>query len=336
MSKITAKEIAQRAGVSPTTVSFVLNNKKGPSISPETRERVFAVAQEMGYKAKAKSNARAPLSIGIMIPTLSNFYYPFLIQQIEIDARRRGISTIIMNTLRKADDEQKYVDMLQKGMVDGIICLFSPTIDVQPDLPFIIVSEMQPGTQVDTISLNSYKAGYMMANHLVERGHKRIAYISTPFSNITSARRYRMEGIHSRLAEAGLEKNLTVMLANREQEIEDSAFEYDSGYRLTNALLDEHKDITAIIAVNDTTAAGCITALHERKVRIPDEIAVCGFDNLLIGRICAPTLTTVDQMASHASKVGLDMLMEKISRPHMNAYPINVEYRPHLVIREST
>ena len=147
---------------------------------------------------------------------------------------------------------------------------------------------------------------------------------------------YRMEGIHSRLAEAGLEKNLTVMLANREQEIEDSAFEYDSGYRLTNALLDEHKDITAIIAVNDTTAAGCITALHERKIRIPDEIAVCGFDNLLIGRICAPTLTTVDQMASHASKVGLDMLMEKINHPHMNAYPINVEYRPHLVIREST
>lgn len=337
MKKITAKEIAKLAGVSTTTVSFVLNNKKSSGVSQQTRENILRLAKENGYQISAEKVSRRPLSIGIMIPTLSNFYYPLLIQQIEIEARRRSISTIVMNTLRRSDDEQKYIDMLSQGIVDGILCLFSPMLNIPDNLPFVVVSEMLPGTNIDTISLNSYKAGYMMADHLIERGYREFVYISTPFPNITSARRYRMEGIHARLSESGLEKNLDVMTGNREQEIEDSAYEFDCGYTLTKELVSRTlKKNIAIIAVNDTTATGCLVALREQGVQVPDEVAVCGFDNLLIGRLCSPPLTTIDQMASHASKVGLDMLLEKIRQPSVRSYPLNVEYRPHLIIREST
>ena len=132
----------------------------------------------------------------------------------------------------------------------------------------------------------------------------------------------------------GLEHRIQVLTETAEQEIHDTAYEYDCGYSLTKRLLAQHTSATAIVAVNDTTAAGCISALQEAGLRIPQDMAVAGFDNLLIAKILQ--LTSVDQMASHACRVALDMLIEKITRPHASVLPIKMEYMPQLIVRAST
>ena len=175
-----------------------------------------------------------------------------------------------------------------------------------------------------------------MADHLLSLGHKDIAYISSPFSNITSARKYRLEGIHACLSEVGLNDRITVLTETAEHEINDTAYEYNCGYELTRELLRRNSKATAIIAVNDTTAAGCMLALQEAGVRIPHDMAVAGFDNLLIAKMLQPQLTSVDQMASHACRVALDMLLEKISNPNLDSLPVKMEYQPHLIVRGST
>lgn len=335
MSKITSKEIAAIAGVSPTTVSFILNNRRNVGISPETRRKVLSVAAEYGLRQKA-SILPGRLTIGIMTPTLSNSYYPFLIQNLQTEAQKRGLSTVILNTLRREENEQRCFEMLRNGNIDGILSLLVPKAEVDPSSPFVIVTESHDGNQVDAVSLNSRKAGYMVAAHLLEKGHRDIAYISSPFNNTTSARLYRMEGIRKRMAEDHLEDRLVVLTGINEVDIDDSAYEYDCGYLLTKRLLSESPQVTAIIAVNDETAAGCISALKDSGKVIPNDIAVCGFDNLLIGKICTPSLTSVDQMAQYAAKVGLDMLLEKITDPDSHTFPISLEYQPRLIVRDST
>lgn len=336
MAKITSKDVAKQAGVSQTTVSFVLNNRADASISPETRKRVLEAARALGYSIQPRTPRKRPISLGLMVPTLSNMYYPFLLQHIEIEAKSRGLNVIIMDILRNAENEAHYFDYIENGIVDGILALFTPRMNVPKEWPVVIVSECQPGTLTDTLSLNSYKAGYVMADHLLSLGHKDIAYISSPFSNITSARKYRLEGIHACLSEVGLNDRITVLTETAEHEINDTAYEYNCGYELTRELLRRNSKATAIIAVNDTTAAGCMLALQEAGVRIPHDMAVAGFDNLLIAKMLQPQLTSVDQMASHACRVALDMLLEKISNPNLDSLPVKMEYQPHLIVRGST
>lgn len=336
MARITSKDIAREAGVSQTTVSFVLNNRPNASISAETRERVLDAAYRMGYRPPARKQLRHTITIGLMVPTLSNLYYPFILQAIEIDAKSRGINVLIMDIQRNAENEGQYLSYLKNGMIDGILSLYIPYSTIPKELPFVIVSECQPGVSVDTLSLNSYKAGYMLAEHLIQLGHKHFAYLSSPFSGITSARKYRLDGAFACLNEVGLSGNLSVFTETEERELDDSAYEYDCGYRLTQRLLEEKNPATAIICVNDTTAAGCMTALHEAGKQIPNDIAVTGFDNLLIGKMMTPPLTSVDQMATHACRVALDRLIERIVHPTQDFLPIKMEYLPHLIEREST
>ena len=191
MGKVTSKDVAQLAGVSQTTVSFVLNKRSGVSISPETTEKVLRAAKALGYAIPRREHKKQPITLGLMVPTLSNMYYPFLLQHIEIEAKARGIHVIILNILRDSKNEASYFEYLRNGTVDGILALFMPQTDIPKELPVVIVSENQPGTLTDTLSLNSYQAGYMLADHLLKLGRRDIAYISSPLSNITSARKYR-------------------------------------------------------------------------------------------------------------------------------------------------
>ena len=336
MAKITTTEIAKQAGVSQTTVSFVLNNRPGASISAETREKVWNVARALGYRPPAKGEKKHQITLGLMVPTLSNMYYPSLLQHIEIEAKRRNLNVLIMDILRDKANEAQYINSIKNGTVDGILALYMPYMNIPKDFPVVVVGECQPGSTTDTLSLNSHRAGYMAADHLVNLGHRHFAYISSPLSGITSARKIRLEGIFACLSEVGLENNLTVLTETDEHEINNSTYEYNCGYELTTKLLTQHRSVTAIIAVNDTTAAGCMAALSERGVNVPEEMSIMGFDNLLIDKMLHPQLTSVDQMATHACQVALDMLLAKIAAPWQDTLPVRMEYEPHLIVRGST
>ena len=147
-----------------------------------------------------------------------------------------------------------------------------------------------------------------------------------------------MEGILSRMEEVGLEDRLLVLVDENENESEmlDSTYEFDCGARMTEKLLDNYPQCTAIIAVNDMTAMGCISVLNQRGVRIPEDMAICGFDNLYLDRMMQPQLTSVEQMAFHGCKVGLSILLEKMKNFSMEESPVYMEYKPRLYARGST
>ncbi|MDW7658786.1 MAG: LacI family DNA-binding transcriptional regulator, partial [Bacillota bacterium] len=151
MKKVTTKDIATAAGVSQSTVSFVLNDKKIMSISQETRDKVMKAADQLGYVRKKSSALQTrQLLVGLMIPTLSNLYYPFLTQNVQMYARSKGISIIIMNTMRDTDYERFLVHYLERFPIDGILCAFTPQSALPVKVPIVIVSEKQGNIPIDT------------------------------------------------------------------------------------------------------------------------------------------------------------------------------------------
>jgi LacI family transcriptional regulator len=339
MSKATTRDIAKLAGVSQSTVSIALRETGKITLPPETRLKVLSAAEQLGYERRPLSS-RFPKThlIGLMLPTLSNFYYASLAQNLQIYAKSKKISIVITNTLRGGSEyEDQALKTLRRYHVDGILFAFVPKAAVPVDVPAVIVSEKNPEVLTDTISLNSYRAGFMMAGHIASLGHKNIAYISTPLTNITFSRRNRMEGIRAKLAELGCEKGLVTLIDNSEEsEALDETYEFACGRRMAAKLLRSGKEVSAVIAVNDMTAAGVVSMLHERNIPIPERMAVCGFDNLLISRIMDPSLTTMDQGAFHGCKLGLDILIDKVENAGVHEYSYKVEYEPRLIIRAST
>lgn len=335
--KVTTRDIAKVAGVSQATVSIVLNNNTKVSISPETRALVLKTAEKMGYqfKKRAKASEQTPV-VGLLVPTLSNLYYAFLSQNVEIYAKTLGLTIVMQNTMRSEEGERQAFNYLRSIGAQGVLCLFTPKVSIPEDMPTVIVGEQLPGCDVDTVGLNSYAAAQMATEHLLSLGHKDIAYISTPLSNMTDARRIRMEGIRDCMAKMGLRDHLQVFVAEDEGDTLENTYEFECGEKLTEAVLESSPRCTAIIAVNDMTAFGVISVLNKHGIKIPEEMAVCGFDNLILSHVMQPELTSVDQMALHGCKIGLSVLMEKMQNSSMKDEAIFMEYKPKLYVRGTT
>jgi len=333
--RVTTKDIAKKAGVSQTTVSLVLNNSTKVSISSATKELVLRTAAEMGYQFKKREKEGQKIIVGLLVPTLSNLYYPFLVQNIENYAASLGISIVPQNTMRSIEKERECFDVLRNIGALGILCLYTPKTTIK-DIPMIIVGEKTDGIGSDVINLNCFEAGKMLAEHLLEAGCRYIAYISTPLSNITVARQKRLDGIKKAMENAGCSDRLIVLADTNENEAMDIAYETQCGQRLTQQLLQQYPQCDAIIAVNDMTAYGCMKALREHGRRIPQDMALGAFDNLFLDELIQPTLTSVEQMAFHGCKMALNMLLERIKNQGVPEQQLYLEYKPQLHIRQST
>ena len=332
---VTTRDVAKAAGVSQSTVSVVLNNNPKISISPETRAHVLKIADQLGYQFKKRVKNRDETElVGLLVPTLSNMYYPMLVPNVESYARTQGINIVMQNTMRSREIEERSFDFFRKIGVRGVLCLYSPQARLPEDLVSVIVGERLPNTDADTVGLNSYAAGQLIAEHILSLGHKDIAFISTPLSKITSARQKRLDGVRDAMTKAGLIDRLVMLIDDNENESAVS-YEYECGARLTKKILEQYPQCTAIIAVNDMTAYGCIRALNENHVAIPEQVAVCGFDNLMLDQMTTPQLTSVDQMAFHGCKIGLNVLMQRINVTAVEG-PVYMEYMPIIHARAST
>lgn len=332
---VTTSDIAKKAGVSQTTVSLVLNNNSKIAISSETKELVLRTAAEMGYQFKKREKKEKKNIIGLLVPTLSNLYYPFLVQNIENYANSIGITVVVQNTMRSEQREIQCFDFLRSIDASGILCLYTPKATVK-DMPMVLVGEKTDDIDLDVISLNCFEAGKIAAEHLLELGYKDIAYISTPFTNITDARRKRLEGIQQAMEQAGVLERLITLVDNDEDESMDVAYEMKCGAKLAEQLLEQYPDCKAIIAVNDMTAMGCMDVLIKRGIRIPEDMVICSFDNLFLDDVIQPKLTSVEQMAFHGCKMGLNILKEKMKNSYKEEHLVYLEYKPELHVREST
>jgi LacI family transcriptional regulator len=344
MKRLTSRDVAKLAGVSQSTVSFVLNNSKKVTISDETRERVLSAAKQLNYVpnvfAKGLKTNVSKL-IGLMVPNITNPFYPLLIQSIEEYAATNGYNILLCNTHRKIENERFYLNLLAQKSVDGIIYLFAPSFpeelkELSNSLPIVVIGDRDDNKDLDTISLDSFKSGQFMIRHLMELGHERIAFISGSFTSTSLSKRKRLEGIIHEMKKHKLDKFLIIKEDANEREIYDSTYEIEVGTSLALELLKNNK-VTAIVGANDMTAFGAMTAIQKLGLKIPDDISICGFDNIFLSKMVIPNLTTIDNYIPQRGRLAMDILLDKLSSSHNDMPQVcKVEYEPLLVVREST
>ena len=324
----TMKEVAERAGVSLTTVSHVINNTR--FVSEGVTSRVKAAMRELDYRPNelARSLRRGQTNtIGLILPDSSNPYFAEIGQAIESYAFDSGYSVILGNTSGKMEKEDHYINVLLTQQVAGIIFVAAgdQTSAVKELLiqkfPVVLVDRDLDEIQVDAVLLDNYNCGYMATDHLIQLGHKCIGLVTGPFNLTPSAE--RIVGYKDALNNAGLKCDDQLMIKGN--------FNPKSGYEAANVLLSLSKRPSAIFAMNDLMAIGVIRAATEQGLKIPDDLAIVVFDDIELASYTIPPLTTIAQPTKGISQLAVELLTERIDQPDLK--PRRIIMNGELVVR---
>lgn len=322
---MTSTDIAKAAGVSQSTVSMVLNKKYNVSFSKETVEKVEQAAKDLGYvpqKRKARKESKKEKLLVVFCSNLTNPYYVMLLQGIESRAKEQGFGLFVCNTQRDLRMEERYLKMMWELKPLGIIytcnpshCFMGLVEELSREIPVAIINNQNEKLNVDAVELDNSKLGRMMAKHLLELGHRKVAYIAPPLTTRQKQRSKRVEGFLKEFAEAGIKDQVIIKAAREELDLDVAHIdsEYKIGYELTRELLEETKDITAIVGLNDMIAFGILDALYEAKIKVPGDISVMGCDNTLFARMHKVELTTIEHFVIFKGRDACDIIMKKIS-----------------------
>lgn len=352
--KITSTDIARAAGVSQSTVSMVLNKKHNVSFSKETIEKVENAAQELGYvpqKRKPRKESKKEKLLVVFCSNLTNPYYVMLLQGIETRAKEQGFGLFVCNTQRSLRMEERYLKMMWDLKPLGIIytcnpshCFMDKIEELSKQIPVVVINNQDEKLRVDAVELDNSKLGRLMARHLIELGHRKVAYIASPLTTRQKQRSKRVEGFLKEFAEAGIRDGVIIKAAKEEvdQDIAHIDSEYKIGYELTKELLSETKDVTAIAGLNDMIAFGILDALQEAKIKVPGDMSVMGCDNTLFSHMQKVSLTTVEHFVIYKGRDACDIIMKKIRSDrtrYSDIEPVStyhVEYEPQLIERGTT
>lgn len=241
--KVTSSDVAKLAGVSQPSVSLILNDSGKVSFSNETKERVFAAAQALGYQPKHQRRVvrRHSDMILVLTPTLSNPYYCELSQSIESYAASRDYHAIICNTFRRPSLEKYYLDAFAGGKVGGIIYTFLPSFprvveQLAKETPVILIGEKKNDLTICSIELSNHTAGALLAEHLYLLDHRDVTFISTPTNQTTLAREQRLEGMREFFSRQGLDHCVHVIEADCDTEDDFVSGGTSYEYRVAQAL----------------------------------------------------------------------------------------------------
>lgn len=351
--KVTSTDIAKAAGVSQATVSMVLNKKYNVSFSKETIRKVEQAAQDLGYcipKRRNQKNTRNSRLIVVFCPTLTNPYYVMLLQGIETVAKEKGYGVFVCNTQRELKIEEQYLRMMHSVSPAGIIYTCNPSNafmeeveEIADKIPLVVISNRDK-VKVDAINQDNTKVGSLMARHLLDLGHREVAFIAPPLTKRQEQRSRRVEGFVKEYEKEGLSQSVTIKAADDiwDQVLPSIDSEYRIGYNLTKELLAEKTRVTAIAGLNDMIAFGIIDALQEEKYKVPTDISVIGCDNIIFSRMSHMALTTIEHFVPLKGRDACDIIMRKIESSH-SAYGeseptsiYHIEYEPKLIVRKTT
>ena len=352
--KATSSDVAARAGVSQATVSMVLNKKYNVSFSRDTVEKVEKAARELGYQLPSHKNKKADKKeklIVVFCPTLTSPYYVLLLQGIESVANEQGYGVFICNTQRDAAFEEKYLRMMADIRPQGIIYACNPHPDFQKqvedmakEIPLVIISNKERTTTVDAINQDNTVVGRLMARHLLDLGHRDVAFITPPLTKRQWQRSKRIEGFVKEYENAGLSGHVIIKVADEsmDRQLPRMDTEYSIGYELTMELLSENRQFTAIAGQNDMMAIGALDALQEARLHVPRDVSVIGCDNIFYSGIRRIALTTIEHFVALKGRDACDIIIRKIGTKDSFFSDIqptslyNIEYSPRVIARKTT
>lgn len=349
-NKPTLSEVAKLAGVSVPTASMIISQKPGVTFSPETIKKVMDAVEELNYIGKIdKLNNIAKVTdkiIAVICPNITNPYYATIVQSIEQAARQDGLDVILFNTYRDSLIEKRIVQTLYKLNVVGIIFAMMPSDpqfaeQLNFKLPIVVIGDSDCSVHIDTVEVSNYNAGVLIGKHLIDLGHKHIAFLSPTLDHINTARLKRLEGLKDTFKKAGNNYSILVKSQNITPDIERNniSIEHVVGYNLCKESLKEKK-ITAFVGLNDMISYGIIDAIIDSGYKIPTDYSICGFDNIFPSHLSPISLTSIEHCIEDIGHNAFNILLSKIdkeTRPTFkNSSIIRVEYSQKLIQRNST
>ncbi len=323
----TIREIARQANVSPATVSRVLNGTA--VVDPQTEARVLKVIRETGYRPNEVARSlskRSSRIIGCIVPNIANPFFTELARAIEDESFRRGYKLILCNSDEDPAKEEAYIDMLERMNADGIIITTThedmDTLVKACPVPMVLL-DRAPSQVKSAYSVRSdhYQGGRLATEHLVQCGCRTIVLMCGPQKYTSAA--LRLQGYRDVCREKGLEP----------REI-DCDFDFADGLLKTEQLLERFPAVDGILAANDIVALSVVKVLAARKIKIPDQIQVVGFDNIYLSELMTPALTTIGQPITAIGTMAAAIVADLVEG---QAQPLQARVLPvELVIRETS
>jgi LacI family transcriptional regulator len=330
---VTIKEVAKEANVSISTVSRVLN--KSGYTSEKTKEKVLNAVKKLNYQGSlvaAAMKKKQTLTLGLIIPDIKNIFYSDLTRTIEDRANRHGFNIFLCNTDNNLQKEAEYIHLLIAKGVDGII-FSSPEVDDgnieelkenYPELPVVILGGKFPNLILNEVVVDNVDGAYKAMGHLLDLGHKDIAFIGGDPETYASVERHK--GYKMALNERGIPV--------KEEYVIFDTFYIQSGYENAKRLLQKNDRPTAIFAVSDSIAVGIYKAARELNIRIPEQLSVVGFDDSQYAEILYPMLTTIRTPIKEMGQRAIEIMVKAIKEKQI--IKETVLFYPNLIEREST
>ena len=333
--QITIKDVARMAKVSVATASMAINGKDG--VNEKTRLKVLDAAQKLDYHPNhfAKSLiANRSLAIGLIVTDITNPYFGAIVKNIQKEVENIGYDLLLGISNDKLENEKKSTEYFLSRNVEGLIIVPAHVHEKEIELshlynlkrlgiPFVFITTYYKGIPGDFVMTDLEKGSYELTKYLIKNGNKKIYFISGYKELLLSS--LRIKGYKKAYEEFNL--------AYSDEWIIESYPDFINGYNVTKKIIE--KDIPeAIITVNDLLAIGALKCLKDNGIKVPDEVSVAGYDDLLFAAIAETPLTTVRQPIEDICKNSVRILMERINQ--QNSLENRMFLEPELVIRKST
>lgn len=338
MKNVTLKDIADKLGVSVATVSLALNDR--PTVNAETKQRVLECIREMDYTPHPLARGLAlkkTMTIGLVCPDTENPYYGTFLKHISKYCSQSSYSLVVSLSDNDLHREAAIVKGFVEKKYDGVIVM--PLDFRRNDLPafaaltkrgvpFVFCTSYYEGFAADCVLTDYADGSYQLTRYLLEHGHRELLYLVTDDLTIPVSKE-RVDGYRQAYADLGI-------ACDPEWIIPCSHINSQSGYDVTNELLNSRALPDGILVLNDYMAFGVIRALQERGLGIPDDVSVAGYDDVFYSKIAGIPLTTVSQDLDAISYHCVNLLLKKIDPAFESPEPIQQRIRPTLVVRATT
>ncbi|CAG5016965.1 HTH-type transcriptional repressor CytR [Dyadobacter sp. CECT 9275] len=329
---VSLKEVADKAGVSTATVSRVINSKT--VVKGETELRVQKVIKQLGYRPnrvaqRLRTTNGASKLIGLLIPDIQNPFYVDVIRGIEQYAYARNFAIVIGNFSQNEERQKFYIDILKSESVDAFIVAPFPGMNdyvkelVEEGYAVVCIDRGLSNMDLDVVKVDNYQGAFDAVEHLVKVGHRRIGFISGNMQIPTTLE--RVSGYEAALTKNGIAIDREIIVGRNS--------DHTSGVELTAQLLDLPHPPTAIFTSNNLLTLGALETIHSRGLKIPEEIAILGFDDMYWSTSLNPPLTAVRQSGFEIGRITIDLLYQRIMEP---ARPyVSIVLKTELMVRTS-
>jgi LacI family transcriptional regulator len=320
--------VAQQAGVSPSTVSRILNGTA--QVSDEKKALVQAVIKELGFRPDPAARSLAggrTMSIGVLTQFIDSPYYGEALRGIEDELNKAHYSPLFVSGHWNEAEEKKRIELLLDRKVDGIIVLTGKLsddtlIDLAKKIPVVVTGRQLNGANLFSIDFDNAEGASQAVKHLSQLGHQKVVFLSGPLDHPDA--KQRLQGYKKEIKRLKMVSDKSLIV--------ESDFLESGGLRAVNSLLANKTEFTAIIAANDQMAYGARLALHKANLRVPDDVSLIGFDDLPHSAFTLPPLTSVRQSVYEIGVSAAKAMFDLINKKSPPSQVVEAE----LIIREST